>query len=106
LKTTQELAQTEADRSEAASQALRCSDALGKAEMEIEASDLANTALKQVNRDLETALLEAKRNLAAQSSSNNQSNSISSERVRLVEDRVRQLHRQLQIKNTELEEVS
>jgi hypothetical protein len=26
--------------------------------------------------------------------------------VRLVEDRVRQLHRQLQIKNTELEEVS
>lgn len=99
---SQRMQQAENDRSEAAKQALVCSDALGKMEIEAESLSEQLAVMKQKCKESETVAMEFRRELHSTAQRSDGESSSSLQRVQAAENRVRELHGLLQRKVQEL----
>jgi chromosome segregation ATPase len=91
------------ERDEAAKHALHCSDALGKAEQEIESLTEQLTLVKQKNKETEQEYQELKKQLKNMSLRYDEDGMTSLQKVKYAEDRVKELHLMISAKNQELE---
>ena len=98
----EKVATLDGERSEAAAHALRCSDALGKAEIEIESltSQLEAARLKALQQ--EPVIYDLKNQVNANAAQTERSRASYLQQVQFAEDRVRELHRELAAKDEEL----
>lgn len=95
--------QAEKDRDEAASHALSCSEALGKAETEIESLADQLQVWKQKCKESDEIIQELKKQIKLLSARGDEESTSIFHRVKLAEDRVRELHSQLFLKSQELD---
>lgn len=102
----QRLAQAETDRDEAARHALSCSDALGKAEQEIDELNEQLTVQKQRHKDIDMAYADLKKQLKNLSVKLDVDGDTHLQRVLQAEERVRELQAQLLQRTQEYESVS
>eukprot|EP01033_Poteriospumella_lacustris_P008562 gene8562-6161_t len=102
----QKLLQAEQDRDEAARHALSCSDALGKAEQEIDELNEQITVLTQRHKEVDVAYADLKKQLKNLSVKVDSDGDQHLQRVQQAEDRVRELQLTLMAKTQELDHVS
>lgn len=98
--------QAESDRDEAARHALTCSDALGKAEQEIDSLTEQIAVMKQKHKEVDSAYQDLKKQLKSLSVKLDEDGHSGLQRVKQAEDRVRELHSLLQAKTQELDAAS
>lgn len=91
------------ERDEAAKHALHCSDALGKAEQEIESLTDQITLCRQKQKETELEFNELKKQLKNMSLKHDEDGMSSLQKVKFAEDRVKELHLLLSAKTQELD---
>lgn len=99
----QQIQQLQVERDEAAKHALHCSDALGKAEQEIESLAEQLALVKQKQRETELEYNDLKKQLKSVSLKYDEDGMQSIGKVRVAEERVKELHLLLSAKTQELE---